>query len=204
MATDDVTDDEGTGDRARLFDAEIVATRMGRMPQSWIRLVRGFSIWEDTAQRRFVITRSLTEEDGLRQVDVVAYETESYRADDLRDYHSKRVDAINASGYVDRIVEYQLALNGYAKRIKDARGGITINDIPPEILEESMMTEPGQFMQAIDRAMDGADQAGKMEMLMVISHRLQELGIEPKDADGKSISYFKLADILVSPLDGML
>ena len=41
-------------------------------------------------------------------------------------------------------------------------------------------------------------------MLFNVSHRLQELGIEPKDKDGNRISYFKLAEIIVNPVEGAL
>ena len=99
------------------------------------------------------------------------------------------------SGYAERIFEYQLALNDYAQRI-------VINDIPPEI--SGLMTEPEQFCVAIDDAMDKADHAGEVEMLFNVSHRLQELGIEPKDKDGNRISYFKLAEIIVNPVKGAL
>ena len=91
----DPTDGEEPEDQACLFEAEVVsASGRGSVDYSklgWVRIVPGKQIYDDTKNRRFVIPREITSEDGVNRKIVVAYESEQYRADNLADYHRKRL-----------------------------------------------------------------------------------------------------------------
>ena len=94
----DPTDGEEAEDQACLFEAEVVSTGydVNYDKLGWVRIVPGQQIYDDTKNRRFVIPRFITSEDGMRHETVVAYESEQYRAGNLADYHRKRLDAFNA------------------------------------------------------------------------------------------------------------